>query len=287
MQPESRKGQISVAWNGLQLKIPKNWDLRIGGHRNLIFEKNLQPQWQLRWAEGSRGSSKAVEAGLPALTDKLGSPMREPPAAWRRLKRTFNHLTCYQHENGNLGGGACICPQCSTILSFQLLTDDPEVVGLAAESFASLSCHSGRQTVWRMQDFSLVTPPSFTLTDYTFGAGLTRLSFRQADLILHTCRLASADERLTSQTLEEILLILADVVEFDLTRNDDFTSQGYRRPSISRQIMLRLRREKPFVWAKLWHDSNSNRLLGVVLQSNRPIPDTTATTICESYEIVT
>lgn len=288
MQIQSRAGQIFIAWNGVQLHIPANWDVRIGGHRTLIFEEDFRPQMQLRWERRHPSTSSPAEDSLAGFIDQLGTVMGEPPAPWRRLQQAYSHLSCYRHEDGSIGGGACICTQCSAVLSFQLLNTDPEIIGFAAECLASLSCHADNQEniLWRVQDFSLMTPPSFGLTSYTFGAGLTRLSFRHKDLFLHTCRIAPADDRLRNQTLEEILLTLADVQELDIILSDKSVCQGQRRPSIPRQILWRMRREKPFLWAKIWHESRSNLLLAVVLLANRPIPGKTAAMICENYEIV-
>lgn len=288
MRFQTSAGQIFIAWNGLRLLIPANWDVRIGGHRTLIFEEDFRPQMQLRWEKCHPSTSSSVEDTVAAFIDQLGTVMAEPPAPWRPLQQAYSHLACYRHEDGSIGGGACICSQCSTVLSFQLLNVAPEIIGFAAECLASLSCHVDDQEgiLWRVQDFSLMTPPSFGLTSYTFGAGLTRLSFRHKDLFLHTCRIAPADDRLRRQTLEEILLTLADVQDLDIIQSDDSACQGQRHPSIPRQVLLRMRREKPFLWAKIWHERRNNLLLAVVLLANRPIPVKTAAMICENYEIV-
>lgn len=286
MHQESSAGVSFIAWNGLQLEFPEEWDIRIGGHSSLIFEKEFQPQLQLRWERGGRSTISSAAKTLPTLISQFGTVMTAPPPAWRHLQQTFDHITCYQGENGDIGGGACICPTCYKVISFQLLNSGPEVEAHTADCLASLSCHPDQQNLWRLQDFSLVTPPAFTLTDYTFGAGLTRLSFGKDGLVLHTCRIAAADDRLSNQTLKEILLTLTDVQDLDITHNDDFVCQGHRQPSIPRQILLRMRRESPFLWAKIWHDSGNNRLLAVVLLAKRPIPEKTAAMICENYEIV-
>ncbi|MFW2367516.1 MAG: hypothetical protein ACN4GW_13955 [Desulforhopalus sp.] len=286
MQPQSSAGLSFIAWNGLQLKFPEEWDLRIGGHRNLIFEKEFQPQMQLRWETGGHSTFSSAEKSLPTLIGQFGTVMKAPPPAWRHLQQIFDHTTCYQGEHGAIGGGVCICPQCYKVISFQLLNSGPEVEAHTADCLASVSCHPDQQNLWRLQDFSLVTPPAFILTDYTFGAGLTRLSFRKDGLVLHTCKIAAADDRLRNQSLKEILLTLSDVEDLDITHYDDFVCQGYRRPSIPHQILLRMRRESPFIWGKIWHDSRNNRLLTVVLLAKRPIPEKTAAMICENYEIV-
>jgi hypothetical protein len=104
---------------------------------------------------------------------------------------------------------------------------------------------------------------------------------------LQTCILGPADTRLSRQPLVEIFIILAGIPDLDLVIGEDNNScEGYRSPTIAKQISFRLRREKPFISAKIWHDTVSNRLLTVMLSSNRPIPMTTTNKICSQYEIV-
>ena len=134
----------------------------------------------------------------------------------------------------------------------------------------TLSCPSHSGSLWCIQDFSLAIPVSFTLKDYTFGAGLTRLSFTSADLFLQTCKLGPADKRLAQQSLAEILITLSDADDLDILTEENNSCSGYRNPTIPRQILFRLRRQKPFIRAKIWHDTENNRLLAVVLSSQPP-----------------
>ena len=125
------------------------------------------------------------------------------------------------------------------------------------------------------------------LQDYTFGAGLTRLSFCSSDLSLQTCTLGPADSRLSQQPLVEILNTLSGCSDMQIVTGEDGSfCEGSRSPSISKQIFFRLRREKPFIRSKIWHDTEGNRLLALVVSSNRPIPQTITDKICSRYEIV-
>ncbi|MGW8195790.1 MAG: hypothetical protein ACWGOX_16150 [Desulforhopalus sp.] len=284
--PGATRASQFLAWNGLQLHVPAEWHLHVRGHRHLVFEEDFQPQVQIRWErEGSKITSR-TESKLTTAISRLGPVLPELPAPWRRLPERFSHVTAYRQDSGQPGGLYCFCQECRTIFLVQLLSTSRNVADEIAHCLLALCCHQRHHTLWRIQDFSLCTPTSFSLTDYTFGAGLTRLSFSQGGLFLHTCRLAPADGRLNQQSLEGILLALAGTSELEVTSNDTNLCHGFRSPSLGRQLFFRMRREKPFLWAKIWHDKVKNRLLAVLLASTRPIPEKTAATICKHYEIV-
>ena len=153
----------------------------------------------------------------------------------------------------------------------------------------SLSCQCAQDEpeLWALQDFQLQLPSDYSLIDYSFVPGLTRISFRAPHCILHTCKLGPADARLANQPLEEILRSLADIPDLPVQFGDDGKfCRGYRAPAIGRQLTLRFKRKKPFVQAEIHHDTANNRLLAIVLESLRPIPVETSQSICNNYEII-
>lgn len=288
-QAGTGKDNRLIAWNGIRLSIPTAWDARISGQRHLVFEKDFQPQLQVRWEKLAHHTPRYLQKKLSQFAGQMGSIIPENilPTELERLRNSFSLVTCYQEESGLLKGGICLCPDCHTLVLFQLLSADPALLEEIYSSLTTISCHHHSEILWRIQDFSLALPVSFTLKDYTFGAGLTRLSFCSSDLFLQTCTLGPADTRLSRQPLVEIFNTLSGTPDLELVIGKDNTScEGYRSPTIPKQIFFRLRREKPFIRAKIWHDTVNNRLLTVVLSSNRPIPQTTTHKICSQYEIV-
>jgi hypothetical protein len=185
-------------------------------------------------------------------------------------------------------GGILVCTDHHTLVLFQIFSPKAEILTEVYDCLSKISCldHTETQTLWRIQDFSLTLPDSFILKDYTFAAGLTRLSFFSSGLFLHTCKLGPADNRLQDQSLKKILITLAGTADLELIIGEDGNScEGYRTPSIPQQVFFRLRREKPFIRAKIWHDAVNNRLLAIVLSSNRPIPPAITDEIYRQYEI--
>ena len=289
MQAKPDHDKRLIAWNGVHLFIPADWDARVAGLRHLVFEKDFQPRLQLRWEKPARLGPQALQEQSRRYAGRMGSLIAEddlPPELWQ-LRDTFGVVSCYRGASGKIEGGSFLCTDRRSLVLFQLLSPASSPLPEASDCLATVSCRDQAESLWRIQDFSLTTPASYQLNDYTFGAGLSRLSFRGADLLLQTCTLGPADMRLGRHPLAEILAILTGTPDLETVTSEDAQScSGHRSPTIVRQLFLRLRREKPFIRAKIWHDAGSNRLLAVVFSSNRPIHLTTILNLCGQYEIL-
>lgn len=278
-----------IAWNGVRMIIPACWETRVSAPYHLVFEDDFRPVLQLRWHRHSGHSRKEVEKMAAAFTDRDETAIVSgaPAFEWRQLEERFQRVACSGNRDGTITAGIFACPQCHTLFQFQIFAGDKPTVESIGDCLATLSCHGHAEVLWRIQDFSLSTPQSFRLTDYSFMAGLTRLAFAAGHLTLETCKLAPADARLNTQSLAEILLSLTAIP--DLTTYVDTerkSCDGFRSPGIAGRMLLRLSRVKPFVQAKIWHDSLHNRLLAIVLTGSRPIPGSLLPTLAENYAIV-
>ena len=293
-----------IAWNGVRLSIPNRWEPRVAAPCHLIFEAEFQPLLQLRWYRqsgqaGRSGRSPAEAQRLAAALAKQNEMIGQKNAGcdlaapWRQLESRFHILAFSASCEETPSGGVFSCPHCHTLFHFQVFPDKMAAgamgsVGKAiAESLTTLSCHDHDEDLYRIQDFSLGLPPGFCLTDYAFAPGLTRLSFAAGQLRLEAARLAPADERLRRQSLAEILLAQAGVADLQIRETGEQNScEGFRDPSIFRRLLLRLRRDRPFVRARISHDPSHNRLLSLILSGSRPLPAGLLPEIAEGYAIV-
>ncbi|KJR99924.1 MAG: hypothetical protein VR65_14805 [Desulfobulbaceae bacterium BRH_c16a] len=283
-----------IAWNGVRLVIPEFWETRVAAPCHLVFEEEFQPLLQLRWQKKTDNSPKNLQQIISAFSEQAETVIAtgELTGQWLQHESKFEIFACSGDKNGTLSGGIFCCPKCHTLFQFQIFTDTQPVRRQASGNaivncLATLSCHGHREELWRIQDFSLSTPPAFSLTDYSFGAGLTRLSFHTHDLKLDTCKLAPADVRLSRQSLAEILLTLTAAPDLEIRESPDTEScEGFRTPGITSRVLLRMRRNKPFVRAGIRHDSTHNRLLALVITGSRPIPGDMLPTLAGNYAIV-
>ncbi len=290
MQAKPVKNKRLIAWNGVRLQIPTDWDARVAGKRHLVFEKDFQLQLQIRWEKPSRVIPSSFQERSKRIAEQLGSIIQaeQLPLELQKLHDVFGPVTCYRGESGLLEGGVFCCNDHRTPVFFQLSLPNPALVAEVSNCLTTFACcDDDRETLWRIQDLSLSLPGSYILNDYTFGAGLTRISFSNSTLLLQTCKLGPADSRLSRQSLEKILITLAGSSGLEpVTAKGNVCCEAHRNPSISGQLLFRLRREKPFIRSKLWHDAVNNRLLAVMLSSNRPIALKTLYKICGQYEII-
>lgn len=291
MQRKTDKATRLIAWNGMQLYIPIEWEARVSGLRHLVFEKDFQPQLQIRWEKPAQQSPDYLQKRSVHFAEQMGTiiPDKKVPPQFQQVKDIFSRVTCYGNESGKLEGGILVCTDHHTLVLFQIFSAEPKLLEEVTGCLSKLSCpnHTEPLMLWRIQDFSLTLPESYILKDYTFGAGLTRLSFCKPELFLQICKLGPADSRLHDQSLERILITLAGTADLELIPDEDGDSfEGVRTPTIPQQVLYRLRREKAFIRTKIWHDTANNRLLAVVLFSNRPIPPATLHEICRQYAIL-
>ncbi len=278
-----------IAWNGLQLYVEKTWDVRVAGPYHLVFEFDFQPLLQIRRQQSASLSSRALHKKIDRWAAELGAVRAADtlPDDLQALADTFGRVNCFCTANGMITGGICLCPDCRKLILFHILTKDSALVKKVRAALATLSCSEGAENIWCIQDFALHLPPDYTLIDYTFAAGLTRLSFSGSDHLLQTCTLGPADIRLQQQSLQKILITLSDAPQLQVVSGENTNwCEGFSNPPVGQQIAMRLRRKKPFIRAAIRHDPKTNRLLAAVLSAKRPLAPTAAHEILQRYEII-
>ncbi len=281
-----------IAWNGLRLEIPPQWEVIVSGKNHLLFEVDFHPVLELRW-DTSTTTPKDNRTGkiLKNLQKELELPVVEisPPANLQNNLEKYQTTWLSWRDDRLVTGAILLCRACNTLLLLRL--HDPQNAGMDSPVavLQSLNCHAAQDlhTPWAIQDFRVQLPDAYTLLHYNLAAGFTRLTFSSPGTLLHICRIAPAGERLKQQTLPNILktLLNTSFIEENVAICDH-TVEYQRRPTIFTQIIVRLRRQKPFCWARIWHCKDTDRLLAVVMESIRPIDMTTAQEICKTYAIL-
>jgi hypothetical protein len=278
-----------VAWNGLRFSPPASWEPRVVGSRHLVFEEDFQPRLQLRWQRKAKARDDDLHRLAAALAGPAGSVGCAAgfPGAWLSIDPSYQLFLSLQGDDEQVAGGVCFCRSCHTLLQFQVFHPNHRSRLEVGRWLATLSCHGQRESLWRIQDFSLVTPAAFVLTNFNFGAGLTRLSFADRDLRLDICKLAPADIRLRYHTLAEILLTLCGAGDLVTWQEEGGEScQAMRTPGIAGWVLLRLHRQRPYLRALIRHDAATNRILAVILSANRRIAPELLPSLANRYEIV-
>lgn len=278
-----------TAWNGLRFQCPKTWDVIVSGDHHLLFEENFTPVLELRWHTSSDTNTSSVKTILDNL-QKSNSliPAETLPTAWHNLSHEYNIYLLHEKTETKPRAALLNCQTCGTSLLFYFFETLPPTHTVITTLLISLCCHreDSEKTVWAIQDFRFSLKEHYHLDTYNFGAGLTRISFTHGSLILHICRLAPASQRLQSASLTQLLMVLGDVElnEQEMIQTERMVSHS-KHPSIFKQILDRFKRKLPFHEMILRHHHQCDRLTGLFIFDKKPIPETIAKEILESYEI--
>ena len=242
-----------VAWNGIRLNVPNHWEAIVSAPGHLIFEDDFNPVFHIRWSHLSELRPHKWQQQSDSWWEKLGVKSRPAtlPVELKPLADTFTHLRYYKGKEPLANGGICYCDSCHTLILFQQLNHTNLQEQETANALNSLSCHDLDSSLWKIQDISLRLPEGHFLKDYSFKAGLTRISFTAGSSNLQFCRLSQAKSRLAAQPLPQILQTLAGTKDLNLSIDSTNTvCTGQRTPSVARQLLYRMRKEKPIIQAK-------------------------------------
>ena len=268
-----------IGWNSIRLSCPGEWETIISGNTHLLFEKDFQPLFELRWQEEKRHGKKSIDATLHKIAEETGLLVQDSlPPHWKKLQETYALKLLADNETRELTAAILICKECGTTLLLYFFYD------LATKHhrdltqvISSISCHDKKDSetsLWAIQDFRILLPKRFILTGHNFGAGLTRISFIDSGLTMHLCRLAGAEQRLKTASMTTLLNLLGDLdIKEDEIMHMENSVNHCSYPSIFQQILSRLKRKPPFHWVILRHHPEHDRISGLFFFDKKPISE--------------
>jgi len=280
-----------IGWNNISLSCPKEWETIVTGETHLLFEKNFQPVFELRWQTEKKQKNKSIQASLNKIAEETGLLVHDSlPPHWKKLEKTYALKLLADNDSRELKAAILICKECGTTLLLYFFYD------LATKHhwdltkvLSSISCHEdvdAENFQWLIQDFRFLLPKRFSLNGHNFGAGLTRISFTDSSLTIHLCRLAGATQRLQESSLPTLLTLLGDLeIDEQEILQQEFSANHCSYPSIFQQIRSRIKRKAPFHWANLRHHPEHDRISGLFFFDKKPISEELIQTIMDSYEI--
>ena len=283
----------TIGWNSISLSCPPEWETIVTGDTHLLFEKDFQPVFELRWQKEKKQKKKSIEASLNKIAEETGLLVQDSlPPHWKKLKETYALKLLADNDSRELKAAILICKECETTLLLYFFYDlaTKHHVDLT-KVLSSISCHNDvdvENFQWAVQDFRILLPKRFNLSGHNFGAGLTRISFTDSTLTMHLCRLAGASQRLQESPLTTLMTLLGDLdIDEQEILQQELSVSHCSYPSIFRQIRFRVKRKAPFHWASLRHHPEHDRLSGLFFFDKKPISEELIQTIMDSYEIFT
>ncbi len=288
---DSPKGTRLIGWNGLQFHLPLTWEVIVSGPCHLLIEYDFAPVLEIRWHTGGNSTPENIFettrrhfSSTKSNVSKITIP--KPYAIFAKR----NGVTAVSwHDDNHLDGLIWQSEVSRTVIFCHLFRHTEASSKEVTALLESLQCNVGIPVpcTWSIQDFTLNLPTGFRYIDSTFKAGLSRIAFTNDNLQLQFCRLAPAATRLTTNSLPQLLSTLLGDVSMDETLIDkESLHECQNNPSTFRQFLSRMRKQRPFHWGRIWHDSQNNRLLSLLAESKHPISLNTVHNLCTHYEII-
>jgi len=205
-----------IAWHGLSLTVPEDWNIgAIGGDRKegyLRLDGSDMTRVEVKWAKVGSG-----HVDIPGLVDKYLRDLqkdkknptqvqRDVALTGRRKARHKRGLECFGWQNETQGfGAAWYCPDCEKTVIVQVMgTLDEPLAKFAEPIIQDLEDHPADDWItWSTYGFTCQTPERFMLTGQKLMAGLIELSLACDTERLHLARWGMANVALRNTTLKD------------------------------------------------------------------------------------
>lgn len=290
----SPKNWKTIAWGGVRFVVPDDWDPARVGRRHLVLESAPGPVMEVKWAAvlGRFAAGRHLR-NLARHVGRNGGVFRETalPAAWRPGVAGFES-TGFQWDAGaeRAAGVLLYCPSCRTASMIQFLERPgaDRITSAAVRVLASFRDHrSDGRTAWALYDVAADLPDRFVLDRCRFEAGRFVLEFKGPGHRLTLYRWAPAEMLLQDRGLAEFAQSAAGgnglvfrpstVAGHPATEGTDPMPAGCGERLRARLGWIRFRR------LRLWQVTGRNRILGVRLESRRPIEDPDMQAVSNAY----
>ncbi len=271
--PAGRVGWKELAWNGLGLVVPPDWEPGRIGARHLLLESESGPAMEIKWGP-VRGpfSHHRHLRHLRSLSTAAGATVRgcPLPAAWEpALDRFESKGFCWEAGRVAASGAIVYCPRSRTAALIQFF--HAPAAGQAAAVLDRLHFQNETPgTRWAVFDIHAELPRGFALAHHRFEPGRFTLVFAAGRCRVELYRWAPAAVLLTGRDLEGFA---RSVAGWGSLR---FAPGGGEAPvavdgQSSEPAGLIERLAAPWgrrtvCRARLWHVAARNRILGIRMQ---------------------
>jgi hypothetical protein len=283
-----------IAWNGIHLSVPSTWELGRIDTRHLFFDHHADPAMEIKWGPvkgrfSHRSHLKKLIAQQKHHPDKNLEEWHLPPTWESALSNFIAKGFSWQSGAENGRGAILFCPSCKTAVMFQIFNIDGHMTSEAILGMLrSLQDHrNDAQTAWTIFDIHALLPQVFQLNHYQFKPGSYELAFSDGFQTIKLFRWAPASAFLSQTDLSQFA---ANALGF--SRENLVTTSFFEHPAVEWQSntmagghhwLYRFKQKPAFHWVRVWHVAEKNRILGIRLDSKKPIDADMMTCICSNY----
>ena len=303
MNRRNLAGWKTVAWNGISMEVPSQWEVTSLAKSYLQMEDGVGPVLELKWQQVRGVFSHQYHLKKLARHSRSVAGLRfrqtSLPEEWRQVLRHFE-AECFQWQGGEINGKGVVlyCPasQQASLLQFYQQRDleDAEVHLGVLDSFRDPCEWKHDMVRWSLFGLKALMPKSLELVRYRFQPGHYQLEFKDGQGCVDLARWGPADLLLKESDLHhwfEKSCKELDWCKLTGIREDDYQGRpalyGKSRGSDSpaARLWARISRKLPNVWIRIWHLSSQNQILGVVARSLEPLDEHLLEKICRSYDM--
>lgn len=292
----------TVAWNGLSLRVPPQWEVSSLATSYLQLDDEVGPVLELKWQQ-IKGlfSFKTHLKKLSRLsTSTPGVDFQEIPLPhdWQQALRNFEVQSFAWQSTEVSGKGAILyCSECQKAILLQFYQkqggDDSRIQLGILHSFRD---HSEDGMVpWALFGLRALIPQRFVLVRHRFHPGHYQLEFQHQKEHLHLNRWGLADLLLKGGDLlawfnkkcrELNWCRAANMREYNYDGKPALQGQSQGSIAAASSLWARMTSTKPHIWVRVWHLASRNQILGVAARGLKPLNEQMLEEVCSNYEMV-
>jgi hypothetical protein len=291
-----------VAWNGVSMRVPAQWEVGSLGVSYLQLEDQTGPVLELKWQQLNRFFSHKNHlkklARLSNSAPGLDFEVIHLPEEWRQPLRSFETQS-FKWQGRQVGGKGAIlyctyCGKASLLQFYQKEGRDDSL--LSVKVLQTFRDHSDDgMVVWALFGLRALMPEKFGLIGYRFQPGHYQLKYKWGREQITLSRWGPADVLLKDEDLldwfgnssGEFDRSSAPLLrKYSYNGNPAIQGQSRRLETAATRIWARIARQLPNVWVRVWHLSSHNQILGVVARGLTGLDKFTLEEICTNYEMV-
>ena len=291
----------TVAWNGISMRVPSQWEVSSLTKSYLQLDDGIGPVLELKWQQ-VRGVFSHQDhlkklARHSRSVPELNFQQTSLPEEWHQALRHFE-AQYFEWQSGEVDGKGVVlyCPaskQASLLQFYQQRGLKGSEVQLGVLDSFRDQCEQD-MVRWSLFGLNALMPKSFELIRYRFEPGRYQLEFKDRQECVELNRWGPADLLLRKSDLRH--WFEKKCKELDWCRSASIRERNYHgRPalygksrgsnSLTKRLWARISRKLPHVWFRIWHLSSRNQILGVAASGLKSLDEYLLEEICRNYDM--
>lgn len=275
-----QKPSKTIAWNKISIKVPMAWEIDSLDKAHMLIGEEGSPELEIKWTDAPKKFT--LEKYLKKFISKsqriLNIKIHELPSPGS-FSHPEQHLDLFffsWESSSSSGNGTLIfCNLCKRLTMIRFFRDTRISPGSPAHLIlTSFKDHPGELTFWHLFGLEFSTPAPFELLEYSFKPGAYILNFKYKKTKLTIFSWGPASFLLSKTDLPGFAMIrlpqLKGFAKAGVCTRGNYLEWAYRQGRFKNaEILPFFNRYSLFTLFRICHDKQSNRILGVMIDSSK------------------